>query len=146
MQEKLRKIFFKRFWIALTGGLFGIAILVVVSVITLVNYLKTYEKIYLPLIFFAFFIGMIIGTLISIRPFIKDWKAVKTNNFEKLTGSVIRFRKVEHGGEPPDTSYYPIIAEAETGKEIELKIDSLHLGETYSFYYLKYTKLAIIIE
>lgn len=142
MQEKLRKKFFKKFWINLSIMSLGVIILIIVSSITLVNYLKTNEKIYLPLIFFAFLFGMFIATLISIRPFIKDWKAVKTNKFEKLTGSVIRFRKVEQGGEPPSTEYYPIIAEMETGKEIELKIDGLKLGETYTFLYLRNTKLA----
>lgn len=76
--------------------------------------------------------------------FFKDMKLEKNGRFETITGEVIKYRKVVHGGDPDTISYYPTIRDID--KEwvvVEVKADNTEINKTYHCVYLPNTKIAV---
>ncbi len=93
------------------------------------------------------FIIFIICVLKVIVQLIKDYDAVKNDKAISIVGEVLGFKKnrdPESGTQINDMSIILII---DTEEEITLKInDRITVGETYKFKYLKYSKLAEVVE
>jgi hypothetical protein len=92
----------------------------------------------------AMLLFLFILSVTVVVPHALDFKAAKRKKFESVTGTVARYKKVNHGGEPPTTSFYPIIKDSITGKELILKVNGAEINRRYTFIYLKHTKLALI--
>ena len=101
-----------------------------------------------------FFVGILIAfiflILFSLKVLItlfKDYNAVKNNNFISITAKVIKFKKniePESGAQINDK---PVVMILDTKEEIVLNInDSIMVGGTYKFNYLKNCKIAELIE
>ena len=70
-------------------------------------------------------------------------KLTKEKNFEVITGEVIKYRRVVHGGDPDTINYYPTIRDIDKEWiQVEIKVDNTELNETYQCVYLPNTKLA----
>lgn len=135
MTEKLIKLFYKKFWINFIILNMALIILIIVTAIGFINYFKTNEKIYLPIVFSLCLIGLIIASIINLKPYIKDLKNIKKNLFTRIIG---------YGGDPPTTSYYPIVKDIITDNEVELRAENTKLNQQYFFIYLENTKLAVV--
>ncbi len=83
----------------------------------------------------------------AIITFLKDYDAVKNNKALSVIGKVLGFernRDPETGTQINDS---PIIMIIDTEEKITLKINErVTVGETYKFKYLKYSKLAVVVE
>ncbi|MDD4000038.1 MAG: hypothetical protein PHX62_03995 [Bacilli bacterium] len=89
-----------------------------------------------------------IGTLIFLRELIKyskDFKAVKNGQFEEVTGTIIKFAKNQDPDSGRQINCIPIIKISNSDETIRLKINYFtKIGETYTFIYLKHTKMGAI--
>lgn len=150
-QEKLiyslSKIFYSKFWTNLII-LFSLSIMVlIVFVATFFNYLNGIEDIKIVIMCLCIFLVMLVVTIIGMKPFFRDIKLVKTGKYEVITGEVIKYRKVVHGGDPDTINYYPIIRDIDKAWiEVEIKADNTELNKTYHCVYLPNTKLAACEE
>lgn len=75
---------------------------------------------------------------------LKDWTSVRKNTFEEITGTVIRYSKNE-----ADTGYqlnnYPQIKPINDDKKITLLVNKgTEINGTYTFLYLKHTKIGVV--
>ena len=99
-----------------------------------------------------FFYGLIIfcaaaalGFLLEFIKHSKDFKAVKTGQFEEVTGTVVGFVKNQDADSGRQINCVPIIQISGSEKTISLTINTFaKIGETYTFVYLKNTKLGEI--
>ena len=80
-------------------------------------------------------------------PHFQDLSAVKAESFEVFTGEVIGYAKVNYGTDSGTTYKNPKIKDSE-GKTIvlNLKYWTTELNKTYTFIYLKHTRLAVVKE
>lgn len=77
--------------------------------------------------------------------FVKDFKLVKLKQYLHVDGLVVGFKKNKDTESGVQINCFPIILISGTQNKIILKVnDVLETGETYSFVYLKNTKIAMI--
>ncbi len=142
--KKLTKRFYKSFY---TNAIIGFSIVVLVSIILimgLLQYLKGLESFWIVIMCALILILMLVVTIIVLTPFLKDMKAIKLRNLKEIIGTVVKYRKVVHGGDPTTYSYYPTIRDInEELIEVEIKADDTELSKIYHCVYLPNTKLAI---
>ena len=98
---------------------------------------------FLSIIFTAFLGLYILYAAKKLVPFLKDWDSIKNKHYELAEGIVVGYKKHIHGGEPPTTSYTPIIQDEISNRQIELDVDGTVLNGRYRFLYLKNTTLAV---
>lgn len=75
---------------------------------------------------------------------LKDLKNVLKNHFEVITGRVIRYAR-NQADTGRQLNNYPIIQEVNSDKTIRLLVNKgTEINGTYTFYYLKHTKIGIV--
>jgi len=161
MEKQLARLFFRGFWIAIIICFTAITIMTMVVFESWNKYVQGELKLIVTFLSIGLLVIITIISIVGILPGIRDFSAVRKRNFEKMNGTIIRYRRVQHGGEPPTHSWHPIVRDSTTGKEIELTILNRREKEvrnpltkkdeiapefygTYNFIYLKNTKLAVI--
>ena len=144
MVYSLSKTFYSKFWTNLII-LFSISIMaLIVFILTFFNFLKRTEDINIVIMCLCIFVAMLVVTIIGMKPFFRDIKLTKEKNFEVITGEVIKYRRVVHGGDPDTINYYPTIRDIDKEWiQVEIKVDNTELNETYQCVYLPNTKLAV---
>ncbi len=84
----------------------------------------------------------------SLIPYAKDYFLyVRKKSCEKMTGKVISYQTEETEGKNPTTVHNPIVLDETTDEELIMKIKNERdavIGKTYTFLYLKHTKIAVI--
>ena len=73
-----------------------------------------------------------------------DKEEVENRQFEIATGTVTRYFGVREGNSPTDPIYNGGVIETESGEIIRLYIRDIEVDETYTFIYLKQTRLAVV--
>ncbi len=75
---------------------------------------------------------------------LKDLNNVKKNNFEVITGRVIRYAR-NQADTGRQLNNYPIIQEVNSDKTVRLLVNKgTEINGTYTFHYLKHTKIGIV--
>lgn len=144
MFYSLSKTLYSKFWTNLII-LSSISIMaLIIFILTFFNFLKGTEDINIVIMCLCIFIVMLVVTIIGMEPFFRDIKLAKAENFEVITGEVIKYRRVVHGGDPDTINYYPTIRDIDKEWiQVEIKVDNTELNETYQCIYLPNTKLAV---
>jgi len=144
---RLSKIFQSKFWTNLII-LFSISVMTLtVFIIVTFNFLKETEDIMIVVMCLCIFIVVFVVTIIGMKPFFRDLKLYKSKRFEKITGEVIKYRRVVHGGDPDTINYYPTIRDInKEWIEVEVKTNETELNKIYCCIYLPNTKLAVCEE
>lgn len=108
------------------------------------------ERIFWLIFFTIVIIGCILFSVSVAKVIItllKDYDAVKNNKALSITGKVLGFKRNRNPETGTQINNEPIIMIIDTEEEIILKInDRVTVGETYKFKYLKYSKLAEVVE
>ncbi|MDR3293491.1 MAG: hypothetical protein LBT20_05255 [Clostridiales bacterium] len=161
MEKKLVKKFYIGFLaLAIMYGLLIIGF-TIGSIIAWINYTRGKEELFMSILVTAVLLTVSIIFIVYAIPSFRDLTAVRQRKFERIIGTIVRYNKVEHGGEPPTHGYYTVVKDNITGKEVELSIVNRREKEiynplikeeivvqelfgTYNFIYLKHTKLAVI--
>jgi hypothetical protein len=142
--KKLLKRFYIGFVIGLLVMAFVVSLFMVISISVWIQYSKTEGSILSPILASGLLLFFIVISIRILIPYIKDYVDIKKEIFHEVTGIVIKYRKVVSGGEPPTTNYYPIIRDDAMGNMVELIVSDTKLNQRYTFYYLRFTKLAEI--
>lgn len=146
MENKLKRQFYIGFLLLIMVDIIVISICLSMTIITLLKYfnekLELIWSIIASILLILFLIICTFGTL----PHFRDLPSVRQGKFKTTTGFIKRYRKIEHGGEPPTTNYHPIVKDNNTGELNELVVNGIELGKQYTFLYLKYTKIAVIVK
>lgn len=122
-------------------------LLFIVNLMIFREFVQGDEKFWNFMLLLLIFIIMVVVTMIVIIPFIKDIKHIKMGKVKKITGTVIKYRKVVHGGDPTTYSYHPIVRDINNNStEVELITDDTELNKVYYCVYLPNTKLAVCEE
>ncbi|MDR1697866.1 MAG: hypothetical protein LBR37_03005 [Erysipelotrichaceae bacterium] len=163
MEKKLVKCFY----ISILIIIFLFAFALVMIFAGIVNVWKQYNQgegsIFSVIFFSLFLVATSILFIIVLMPFLRDLPAVRKGNFERMTGTIVQYKKRDHDSDISTHSWHPITRDEITEKEIELTIINRNENKnevynrakneydvipefygTYTFIYLKYTKLAII--
>jgi hypothetical protein len=125
--------------------LFNILIIVgiVLSVVPKENSLFSASPRIVPYVVFAALIIMEAYLLYSLIIGLRDLKSVRTSSFERVTGKVIRYMRnqSETGSQ---LNNFPIIQIENSDETIRLLVNKgTAINETYTFIYLKHTKLGV---
>ncbi len=126
----------------------GVVIISIIGVFVMINSLPNSSDIELwKYISYIICIVAVVFTIIfliitQIIPYFKDLKNCIRENYLNVTGKVIGFEKNENPDSGDQIDCIPII-QTETGEKITLSVNEfLDIGKTYTFNYLKHTKLA----
>lgn len=138
LETQLKKKFFKS--LIVSAVVFAISIFIFLFV--LLTSWAIFPS-FLSIIFTVFLGLYIIYAVKRFVPFLEDISSIKNKRFELAEGIVIGYKKHVHGGEPPTTSYTPIIQDEISNQRIELDVDGTVLNGRYRFLYLKNTSLAV---
>lgn len=152
MEEELIKRYNDGLWLFFACT---IAFLLVVLTLFLMRnkLLQNVDKSFLSkiLLYFIIFIFLLIDLSFAFRLslYVKDYEAVNRGEFEYITATVIDYgRAVSVGGDiAVDTHYhYPIVKDIDSDYLIKLDCIGTELSETYTFIYLKNSRVALIVE
>lgn len=145
MAEKLKKIFYKWFFFSAAAIIISLSVIVVFMIIFWVRYANGEDLLFYSVVFTV--ISGVVGpySVYKLWDFFRDLKNVRKNDFLTITGTVVGFKKVEYGGDPPTKDLFPIVKNEE-GNEVWLKIDNLHLNDNGTFMYLPHTRYAIKVD
>lgn len=146
-ESKLINKFYDEFWLLIIG----ISILTVIIILLLIfrnkiisdDNVRSKGVYYFIMIVCVVFNGWLIYTF---TPYGQDMKDVRSNEFNYITGEVIGYNKRKAIGDiAVSYKYYQPIVIDDDGNQIILEVNNTELNKTYSFIYLKHTKIAIII-
>jgi MFS family permease len=165
MEKKLIKRFYISFVATVTMFAFLFAIFTAGTIHLWNQYEQGEETVFWAILFMVFLLITILTFIVLLIPILRDLPAVRKGNFERMTGTIIRYKRVQHGGEPPTHSWHPIVRDNTSNKEIELTIINRNenknevynpltnkddvaseLYGTYEFIYIPHTKLAVIVD
>lgn len=161
MEKRLVRWFYRGFWIIAIICLAATTIMIIGTIESWNKYILGEYQLIIPIMFTGLLIISLILLIIGILPSLRDLPAVRKRNFETMTGTIIRYKRVQQGGEPPTHGWDAIVKDDSTGNEIQLNIINRKEREvynpltkkdeiapefygTYNFIYLKHTKFAVI--
>jgi len=147
MISKLSRLLNKNFWTNLIVLVSTSVMVMIVFCVELMGYFQGEESVKTVVMFLGIFLAVVIVSFIGMSPLVKDRKLVKVQMFCEITGKVIKYRRVLHGGDPDTTSFYPTIQDVKKDwVEVELKAEGTQIGHIYHCLYLPNTKLAVCEE
>ena len=154
MEEKLRSLLKKKFWIgAVCFSVIPIAALLMLivfllshlDVIPLLRMRTSHEL--LALVFSASLLvcGSLIGVKRFLLPYMRDHRLLKNKEYRVIEGVVLRYDFRDDGGDPPTKLEIPVLQDRMTGEIMELDLGS-HLirNACYLIGYLPNTGIAVI--
>lgn len=147
MISLLNQKLYKAFWKNAIAALITLIIVFIICMVSYIHFLNETESLMIVILCFALFVVVLVVGVISLLPFKKDVKLVKSGKIESITGTVVRYKKIVHGGDPTTYSYLPIIKDIHSKWiEVEIKADNTVLNKIYHCVYLPNTKLGICVE
>lgn len=140
----LSKTFYRYFWKNLII-LFSTSLMALIVFIGgVLNFLKGTEDIKIVFMCLIIFIVVLTVTILGMKPFFKDMKLVKMEKYDNITGKIVKYRRVVHGGDPDTITYYPTIRDInKEWVEVEVKAEKTELNQIYHCVYLPNTKIAV---
>lgn len=153
MDDKLlKKKFYRRFFSESIIYIISIVVFTIITILAASDYIQAGKELWVVVISSILLIICFIIVVFELRLLILDFLLLKRGAYRKVTGTIIGIKEKEQGGDPPIITYYPIIRDDLTGKEIKLDVmgidvkNSIHKYCRYSFLYLPHTKYAVLIE
>lgn len=154
MEEKLRSIFKKKFWIGTACfSVIPIAAILMLTVLLLSYFdvmpilrMRTvHEKFALVFSVSLLVCGSLVGVKRFFLPYMRDHRLLKNKEYRVIEGVVLRYDFRDDGGDPPTTVEIPIIRDRVTGEIMELDLGS-HLIQNacYLIGYLPNTGIAVV--
>lgn len=154
MEEKLRSLLKKKFWIgAVCFSVIPIAALLMLvvfllshlDVIPLLRMRTSHELLALVFSVSLLMCGSLIGVKRFLLPYARDHRLLKNKEYRVIDGVVLRYDFRDDGGDPPTKVEIPIIWDRVTGEIMELDLGS-HLirNACYLIGYLPNTGIAVI--
>lgn len=154
MEEKLRSLLKKKFWIgAVCFSVIPIAALLMfimfllshLDVIPLFRMRTSHELLALVFSVSLLVCGSLIGVKRFLLPYMRDHRLLKHKEYRVIEGVVLRYDFRDDGGDPPKKVEVPIIRDRVTGEIMELDLGS-HLIQNacYLIGYLPNTGIAVI--
>ncbi len=141
--QKLHKAFWKN---AITSFI-TLIIVFIFCMASYIQFLNETESLVIIILCFALVVVVLVIGVISLLPFKKDMKLAKSGKIESITGTVVSYKKIVHGGDPTSYSYLPIIKDIHNDWiEVEVKADNTVLNKIYHCVYLPNTKLGFCVE
>ncbi|MFA6662058.1 MAG: hypothetical protein WCS56_03365 [Bacilli bacterium] len=130
-------------------------IMIIVMIIGTIMIVKNRDSISLNnnevfenVVFYVLIILISCCTLLFLKESIKYWKdigAVMSNKFETIIGKVVKFAKNLNVDSGYQINSVPIIKQIDSDDLVKLRLDTFtKIGETYTFIFLKSTKLGTI--
>lgn len=146
-ESKLVSKFYDVFWLLMIS----ITVLTVLFILLLIfrgkiisdDNIRSKGIYYFVMIVCLIFNGWLIYKFV---PYGQDLQYVRSKEFSYITGEVIGYNKREAIGDIAVTYRYsqPIITDGDN--RVILEVNDTELNKTYSFIYLRHTKIAIIIK
>jgi len=140
----LSKTFYRYFWKNLII-LFSTSLMAMIVFIGgILNFIKGTEDIKIVFLCLIIFIVVLTVTILGMKPFFRDMKLVKMEKYDNITGKIVKYRRVVHGGDPDTITYYPTIRDInKEWIEVEVKAEKTELNQIYHCVYLPNTKIAV---
>lgn len=156
MEEKLRSLLKKKFWIgAVCFSVIPIAALLMFIVFLLSHFdvipllrMRTSHEL-LALVFSVSLLvcGSLIGVKRFLLPYMRDHRLLKNKEYRVIEGVVLRYDFRNDGGDPPTMVEIPIIQDRVTGEIMELDLGSyLIRNACYLIGYLPNTGIAVVVK
>jgi hypothetical protein len=154
MEEKLRSLLKKKFWIgAVCFSVIPIAALLIL-IVFLLSYLDVIPLLRMrtshELLALVFSVSLLIcGSLIGVKrfllPYMRDHRLLKNKEYRVIEGVVLRYDFRDDGGDPPTRVEIPIIQDRMTGEIMELDLGSYMIQNAcYLIGYLPNTGIAVV--
>ena len=154
MEEKLRSLLKKKFWIgAVCFSVIPIAALLMLivfllshlDVISLLRMRTSHELLALVFSVSLLMCGSLVGVKRFLLPYMRDHRLLKNKQYRVIEGVVLRYDFRVDGGDPPTTVEIPVLQDRVTGEIMELDLGS-HLirNACYLIGYLPNTGIAVI--
>ena len=154
MEEKLRSLLKKKFWIgAVCFSVIPIAALLMLvvfllshlDVIPLLRMRTSHELLALVFSVSLLMCGSLIGVKRFLLPYMRDHRLLKNKEYRVIEGVVLRYDFRDDGGDPPTKLEIPVLQDRMTGEIMELDLGS-HLirNACYLIGYLPNTGIAVI--
>ena len=154
MEEKLRSLLKKKFWIgAVCFSVIPIAALLMLivfllshlDVIPLLRMRTSHELLALVFSVSLLVCGSLIGVKRFLLPYMRDHRLLKNKEYRVIEGVVLRYDFRVDGGDPPTTVEIPVIQDRVTGEIMELNLGSyLIQNACYLIGYLPNTGIAVV--
>ena len=154
MEEKLRSLLKKKFWIgAVCFSVIPIAALQMLIVfllsrldgIPLLRMRTSHELLALVFSVSLLVCGSLIGVKRFLLPYMRDHRLLKNKEYRVIEGVVLRYDFRVDGGDPPTTMEIPVIQDRVTGEIMELDLGSyLIQNACYLIGYLPNTGIAVV--
>ena len=154
MEEKLRSLLKKKFWIgAVCFSVIPIAALLMfivfllshLDVIPLLRMRTSHELLALVFSVSLLVCGSLIGVKRFLLPYMRDHRLLKNKEYRVIEGVVLRYDFRNDGGDPPTMVEIPIIQDRVTGEIMELDLGSyLIQNACYLIGYLPNTGIAVV--
>jgi hypothetical protein len=154
MEEKLRSLFKKKFWIgAVCFSVIPIAALLMfivfllshLDVIPLLRMRTSHELLALVFSVSLLVCGSLIGVKRFLLPYMRDHRLLKNKEYRVIEGVVLRYDFRVDGGDSPTTVEIPVIQDRVTGEILELDLGSyLIQNACYLIGYLPNTGIAVV--
>ena len=154
MEEKLRSLLKKKFWIGTVCFsvipiaallMFIVFLLSHLDVIPLLRMRTPHELLALVFSVSLLVCGSLIGVKRFLLPYMRDHRLLKNQEYRVIEGVVLRYDFRDGGGDPPTTVEIPIIQDRVTGGIMELDLGG-HLIQNacYLIGYLPNTGIAVV--
>ena len=156
MEEKLRSIFKKKFWV----GTACFSVIPIAALLMLTVFLLSYFDV-MPILrmrtvhekfALVFSVSLLVcGSIVSVKrfflPYMRDHRLLKNKEYRVIEGVVLRYDFRDDGGDPPTTVEIPIIQDRVTGEIMEMDLGS-HLirNACYLIGYLPNTGIAVVVK
>ena len=154
MEEKLRSLFKRKFWIgAVCFSVIPIAALLMfivfllshLDVIPLFRMRTSHELLALVFSVSLLVCGSLIGVKRFLLPYMRDHRLLKNKEYRVIEGVVLRYDFRDDGSDPPTMVEIPIIQDRVTGEILELDLGSyLIQNACYRIGYLPHTGIAVV--
>lgn len=154
MEEKLRSLLKKKFWIgAVCFSVIPIAALLMLvvlllshlDVISLLRMRTSHELLTLVFSVSLLICGSLIGVKRFLLPYMRDHRLLKNKEYRVIEGVVLRYDFRDDGGDPPTRMEIPVIQDRVTGEIMELDLGSyLIQNACYLIGYLPSTGIAVV--
>lgn len=118
----------------------------VVALILLAIYRNAFSIEFIPYLLIAIFSIAEIGFLYTLISYFKDFHRVRRNIYDEITGTVIRYKRNQDPESGQQINTRPTICAINSNKEIEICVTEgmTQLNETYTFIYLKHTRIGVV--
>ncbi|XMB72634.1 hypothetical protein RJI07_01700 [Mycoplasmatota bacterium WC30] len=149
-----QEMLYEKFYVGYYGFAISFALLTAIIILLLIfrkrviSYIKKhYKKPIIPCIVSLFIvIGFNCFVTVKFIQHSKDYTMVQNEEYLVFTGKVIDYAKAREGNDGLSMSVYPIVEDFHSDTIIIFNALGTKLNESYIFYYLENTKIAVIVD